>query len=333
MPDFEVGLSFRAESDPGRLAAIAEAVDGFTFDTLSVYDDLGDPAPFRTLAALAAANDTARIGPACIAVPRYASLESVVSEIAALEQARLGRVFLGLAPGAWLDELGLKRGSIQQMREALGVCRYLLDGRTDGLDGKTYRVRAGWRPSYALPKSRVPLMLGAWGEAMLAVGGELADEVKVGGSANHEVVDLVRRRLEPGLRVSGRAPEAVRIVLGAVTVVDEDGEAARRAARRRAITYIPVVGAGDPVAREQFGDELRHISEAVAQSDIEAAEAALPDELLLRFAFAGTPDEVVRQAERVFEAGAGRIEFGSPHGLEEAQGIELLGRKVLPYFG
>jgi 5,10-methylenetetrahydromethanopterin reductase len=115
-------------------------------------------------------------------------------------------------------------------------------------------------------------------------------------------------------------------------VVDEDGDAARRVARSRAVTYIPVVGAGDPVAREQFGDNLRRISAAMAAGDVESAEAALPDALLSRFAFAGTPEDVIRQAEGIFEAGAGRIEFGSPHGIDAASGIRLLGDKVLRHF-
>src|SRR5689334_24712767 len=101
----EIGVSFRAEADPGRIAMLADAVRPYSFDTLSVYDDLGDPPPFRTLAALAAACPTAHVGPACIAVPRYASLESVVAEIASLAQRHPGGVFLGLVAGAWLDEL------------------------------------------------------------------------------------------------------------------------------------------------------------------------------------------------------------------------------------
>jgi len=256
-------------------------------------------------------------------VPRYASLESVVAEIASLAQGRPGGVFLGLAAGAWLDELGMKRAGVAQMREAMEVCRYLLEGREDGFAGRHYRIRAGWRPAYALPVGRVPLMLGAWGERMLALGGELADEVKIGGCASSEMVPLARQRV---------GNENVRIVLGAVAVVDEDGDSARRVARRRAVTYIPVVGVGDPVAREQFGDELRRISAAMARGDVKAAEAALPDELLARFAFAGTPEDLIRQAEGVFAAGASRIEFGSPHGRDDASGIRLLGERVLPYF-
>lgn len=41
-------------------------------------------------------------------------------------------------------------------------------------------------------------------------------------------------------------------------------------------------------------------------------------------------DGEVGSVEALFEAGATRVEFGTPHGLTAARGIELLGRRVLP---
>ena len=52
--------------------------------------------------------------------------------------------------------------------------------------------------------------------------------------------------------------------------------------------------------------------------------------MLDRFAFSGTPEDVAAQARAVIEAGAGRIDFGTPHGLTDADGISLLGSRVLP---
>jgi 5,10-methylenetetrahydromethanopterin reductase len=52
--------------------------------------------------------------------------------------------------------------------------------------------------------------------------------------------------------------------------------------------------------------------------------------VLDRFAFSGTPAQVAVLAQRVLDAGAGRVEFGGPHGLTDAGGVELLGREVLP---
>jgi 5,10-methylenetetrahydromethanopterin reductase len=72
---------------------------------------------------------------------------------------------------------------------------------------------------------------------------------------------------------------------------------------------------------------------ALAHTEAEAAQAAgrlVPDAVLDRFAFSGTPDQVAAQVKALFEAGATRVEFGTPHGLTAAHGIELLGRRVLP---
>ena len=56
-----------------------------------------------------------------------------------------------------------------------------------------------------------------------------------------------------------------------------------------------------------------------------------PANLVLdQFAFSGTPDQVAAQVEALLEAGVTRVEFGTPHGLTAASGIELLGRRVLP---
>jgi 5,10-methylenetetrahydromethanopterin reductase len=57
---------------------------------------------------------------------------------------------------------------------------------------------------------------------------------------------------------------------------------------------------------------------------------SIPDELLARFAFAGRPAAVAEHVVAVFEAGASRVEFGSPHGRTDVYGVELIGEKVLP---
>ena len=68
----------------------------------------------------------------------------------------------------------------------------------------------------------------------------------------------------------------------------------------------------------------------VSAGNAEAAGALVPDDLIDRFAFAGTPADIVAQCERLFAAGATRIEFGTPHGVTPDNGMRLLGERVLP---
>ena len=118
-------------------------------------------------------------------------------------------------------------------------------------------------------------------------------------------------------------------MVGAVTVVDEDGPRARAAARREVAMYVDVVGALDPTVSLD-PELLARIGTLVAQADHDGAGALIGDELLDRFAFAGTPAQVAAQAEAVLDAGALRVDFGTPHGIDEEHGVELLCRAVLP---
>jgi 5,10-methylenetetrahydromethanopterin reductase len=97
-------------------------------------------------------------------------------------------------------------------------------------------------------------------------------------------------------------------------VVDEDDAVARALARREVALYLPVVAGLDPTLELDAG----------------LLDREIPDEILDLFAFAGEPARIVAQAERLFEAGADRVEFGTPHGIDERRGVELLGSRVLP---
>jgi 5,10-methylenetetrahydromethanopterin reductase len=157
----------------------------------------------------------------------------------------------------------------------------------------------------------VPLLVGTWSRGLAAFAGRAAEELKVGGSANPDVVAVLREWI---------GNDEVGIVLGAVTVVDEDGERARAAARREVAMYLEVVGPFDPTF-DVDPDLLARVRDD---------PAAIPDDVLDRFAFAGTPAQVADHAEALFAAGAARIDFGTPHGLDEHRGVELLCREVAP---
>ena len=96
--------------------------------------------------------------------------------------------------------------------------------------------------------------------------------MKVGGSANPDVVPVMRERI---------GNPDVGIVLGAVTVVDEDGERARSAARREVAMYLAVVAELDPTF--SLDPELvARIRALVAAGDDEGAGALVADDVLDR---------------------------------------------------
>jgi len=207
--------------------------------------------------------------------------------------------------------------------------RALLSGDDRGYHGQAYRLAPGIRLRGRRPDRLPPLLLGTWGPRGAALAGEIADEIKVGGSANPAVVPFIRDRVRAGCQAVGRSEDEVRVVLGAVTVVDEDGAAARGRARTEVASYLAVVAELDPAIQLPAGlaDRVRAL---VASGQDEAAGSLIPDAILDRFAFFGTPEQVAALAGRVLAAGADRVDFGTPHGLDDDKGVALLGTAVLP---
>ena len=180
-----------------------------------------------------------------------------------------------------------------------------------GYRGEIFSVAPGTSLQFNVQRSRVPLLIGTWSPKTSALAGEIADEVKIGGTANPAMVRRMRELIDVGTQRAGRSSDDVGIVVGAVTVVAEDGAAARRLARSAVAMYLDVVGRLHPTTEAPAGGEIS-------------------DEVLDRFAMAGTAEQVAEQAKALFDAGARRVEFGSPHGLTEEEGIRLLGERVLP---
>jgi 5,10-methylenetetrahydromethanopterin reductase len=324
-----VGLGFQSNKTTAgyqRLAAMAERLG---FDVLSVFGDLWYQPPLAALLSMARVTERVRLGPACLN-PFLVHPVEVAGQAAVLDEASGGRAYVGLARGSWLGALGVDQSdAVARIAEAVRVVDKLLSGDRDGSPGPHYPLPPGAGLAWSRPPSgrRVPVLIGTWSRRLAVIAGGVADEVKIGGSANPAMIPIVAAWVREGAGRAGRT-RPPRIVIGAVTVVSDDGPAARARARREVAMYLEVVAGLDPTVRLPPGlvDDLRL---RLAAGDPDAG-ALIPDDILDRFAFAGTPDLVAAHAARCFEAGADRVEFGTPHGLTDDEGVLLLGRRVLP---
>jgi 5,10-methylenetetrahydromethanopterin reductase len=291
----EVGLGLQSDKRPAEYVALAQRAEAGGFDVVSVYHDLLFQPAIFPLVTIAAATERVRLGPAALNPSTLHPVE-LAGQAAALDIASGGRAYLGLVAGAWLDRLGLdERAPVARMREAVEIVRRLLAGDRTGFAGSHFSLAAGAGFNYEPERDRIPLMIGTWKPRMAALAGEVASEVKIGGSANPALVELMRKWI---------GNDDVGIVVGAVSVVDEDGAAARELARREVGMYLEVVAELDPTI-----------------------PGAPP---LDSVTFAGTPEEVAAHAQRLYDAGAKRVEFGTPQGRTSAHGLELLCDRVLP---
>lgn len=324
-----VSIAFQTDKRPTDYQRLAAGAEHYGFDAVSVFSDLYFQPALPALLAMAAATSSIALGPACLNPFTLHPVE-IAGQVATLDRASGGRSYLGLARGSWLGDLGIDQsGGPRAMGEAIAVISALLSGDREGKEGRRFRLPPGAALRQRPTRPSVPLLIGTWGPRLAKLAGAVADEVKLGGSANPEMVPVARQWVAAGTAGAGRPDDAVGIVLGAVTVVDADGRAARAKARHEVAMYLDVVGGLDPTVEMPAG-LLDRVRTTLRSSGPGEAGRLVPDEVLDRFAFAGTPAAVAAHALDVLRAGAGRVEFGTPHGLSDDKGLELLGTEVLP---
>jgi len=164
-------------------------------------------------------------------------------------------------------------------------------------DGDIYRVlRPGLAgPGRATERAMPRAYVAAVGPLMTAAAATHAD-----GILGHPFTSLrylteaVLPRIDEALETAGRAREDFTVAQGLILCISEDREVARREAATQIAfygttpNYLPVFAShGD----EELMGELRRVFVA-SKGDAAAMAAAVSDEVLERYAIAGTADEV-----------------------------------------
>ncbi|OLS26710.1 MAG: 5,10-methylenetetrahydromethanopterin reductase [Candidatus Heimdallarchaeota archaeon LC_3] len=246
---------------------------------------------------------------------------NIAGNIALIDEISKGRAYIGLAQGAWLNYLELaSKHPISALKDAYRCIIHLLNKKGESFESKYFPLKGKDVLKWQIIQSNIPMLLGSWGPQTIKACKPYISEVKFGGTANPDLIPWALDTIDD---------KSIGIVLGCVTVVDEDGDKARNLARKEVAPYLPIVGKLDP-SLSISNDLFQEIVEATQINDLDKASEFIDDELLAKFTFSGTPEEIVAQAIQIFNSGGSRIEFGTPHGVNSIKGIKMLGKEVLP---
>ena len=239
--------------------------------------------------------------------------------MAVLDAASDGRAFLGLARGA-LARRARRRllGPVTAIRETWEIVRRLLAGDESGFAGRRFSLAAGARLRFALRRARFRCSSVRGRRDSPRSRARRRTELKVGGSANPDMVPVMRERHRQRRR-RHRARRGHR---------RGRGRRARARAARDARWRCTSPWSPSSTRHSRRPRGRRGIRDRVDANDHEGAGALISDDVLDRFAFAGTPAQIAGTPRPSSPPGARRVEFGTPHGIDERRGVEL--RRDLP---
>src|SRR5512137_3068357 len=216
-----------------------------------------------------------------------------------LDDLAPNRIICGI--GAWWDPLAKKVGidrkkPLTAMRETVTVLRRLLnmervtfDGEFIHVDDIELDVVHGRRE----PR-HVPIMIGATGDQMMELAGEIADGVVLNYCAPPEHNDRSMELLEKGARKSGRSLDDIDRPQLIVCSVDLDHNRAIDSTRALLCQYLaqqPHIAQSSGVSEDVIRQIQSILGWPATKEQIDQAKHLVPVDLIYSITASGTPEE------------------------------------------
>lgn len=214
-----------------------------------------------------------------------------------LDDLAPGRVVLGL--GAWWDPLASKVGirrthPLTVMREVVTAVRALLANETVTFHGEWVHLD-GVELDYVYQERRakeVPIYIGATGDKMLELTGEIADGVVLNYLVSPGYNERAMDRLQTGLDRSGRTMEELDRPQLVVCSVDDDEARAVDMARQMVTQYLgqqPHIMAASGVPQSLLDAVGEVLTWPATHEQVVEAAKLVPDEIVAMLTASGTP--------------------------------------------
>lgn len=215
------------------------------------------------------------------------------------------RIICGI--GAWWDPLARnvgieRRKPLVAMRETVELLRRLLNMEQVSFDGEFHHVHQieldvvhGRRE----PRN-VPIMIGATGDKMMELTGEIADGAVLNYCVPPEYNNRALELLEKGARKAGRTLDDIDRPQLVVCSVDMDHDRAIDTTRELLTQYLaqqPHIAKASGVAQEVVTEIQSILGWPATKEQIKAAKHLVPEELIHHITASGTPQEARAKVE------------------------------------
>jgi len=229
-----------------------------------------------------------------------------------LDDLAPNRIICGI--GAWWDPLARnvgieRRKPLTAMRETVEILRRLLHmervtyhGEFHHVDGIELDVVHGRRE----PR-HVPIMIGATGDKMMELTGEIADGAVLNYCVPPEYNDNALELLEAGAKRAGRSLDDIDRPQLIVCSVDHDHDRAIATTRELLTQYLaqqPHIAKASGVSDDVVHEIQSTLGWPATKEQIHRASHLVPEDLILRISASGTPEEARTKVNEYRKHGA-----------------------------
>jgi 5,10-methylenetetrahydromethanopterin reductase len=304
--------------------------DKANFSSLWIQE--GDQRSSLTLAALAL-NSTARIKVGIgVTSPLRRHPQILAIEAATLNEMSSGRFILGLGvASSALTNYGLETRPVPAMKDTFRIIRGLLSNETStfSYNGRVFSVMTAQK---RLDMPRIPIYLGGIGPRMLDLAGEVADGLVMTrrGSFSVEYVKYAIERVVKSAKNNKRDPSKIDFLAFFETCISENENEAVQFAKKIIGTYtIPQTPSFVLDLAEVQEQEIMAVKERYRKGDIAGAIDAVTDEMVDKFAVAGTPSQCLEKLVEFTKTGL-KTPILYIHGPERKIAAELAAQRIVP---
>ena len=298
------------------VAAFIKSCEEAGFDGVGMLDSqMLERDVFVSMAAAAQATSRIRIS-AAVLNPVTRHLSVIASAAKTVAELAPGRAEFWIGRGfSSVQTVGIPPATVRQMRQCVLTLKSLLLGEDVAFGGATSRMRYG---DAEIPR----IIIAAHGPRTIEVAGEVADGVLLQVGIHPGAVEVARKHLAIGAERAGRNPDDLEMILCATTVIMDDQEEAREAARPLCVQrlvekshtpYLEAAGieAGDLEIPAGLNDLYPDIPHAEDWERAKELCAFLPQKTLAQMCDAigliGTPEYCAQQLRRTEANGINHV--------------------------
>jgi 5,10-methylenetetrahydromethanopterin reductase len=310
----EYGVLLSGDLTTHQVIELAERVEAMGFTDLFHADERFSRDVYALLSPVALATSRLRLGP-LTADPfsRHPAVQAMA--IGTLAELSGGRAVLGFGAGSsGFATIGVDRSQVLgRIREAIELIRLLLTATENvSFEGRFFRF-VNDRLLFG-PIPHVPVVIGTRAPKTLALAGEVADGVNVGGYTSPPTIQWALDHVDDGLRRAGRRPDDLRVIVHVYACVHDDRSTALDAARWgtlvalwSSLNILDELPLGAPVP-EQLLRYMQTTQKSFHPETMQPGMKMIPDELMDALSLAGTPDDCAEKVSALAAMAGGRID-------------------------